>query len=93
MYLHIGKGSSVDTKDIIGIFDLDTATVSSITKNFINKAQREGRVEYKDSDLPRSFIVVSKEKKKSRVRLSRISVSGLKLRAGSSYDFTIADDN
>ena len=93
MYLHIGNGSSVDTKDIIGIFDLDTATVSSITKKFINKASKEGRVEYKDSDLPRSFIVVSKEKKKSKIRLSRISAAGLKIRADSSYDFSLQEEN
>ena len=34
MYLHIGNGKSVKREDIIGIFDLDTATVSKITKNF-----------------------------------------------------------
>ena len=37
MYLHIGNKSSVKRKDIIGIFDLDTATVSKITKDFINR--------------------------------------------------------
>ena len=79
MYLHIGNGKSVKQKDIIGIFDLDTATVSKITKDFINKRQREGAVTYLDSDLPRAFILLGK-KGKTRVRLSRISTSGLKVR-------------
>ena len=79
MYLHIGNGKSVKQKDIIGIFDLDTATVSRITKNFINKRQKEGAVTYLDSDLPRAFILLD-EKGKTRVRLSRISTSGLKVR-------------
>ena len=79
MYLHIGNGKSVKQKDIVGIFDLDTATVSKITKNFINKRQREGAVTYLDSDLPRAFILLT-EKGKTRVRLSRISTSGLKVR-------------
>ncbi len=79
MYLHIGNGKSVKRKDIIGIFDLDTATVSKITKDFINKRQKEGAVTYFDSDLPRAFILLD-EKGKTRVRLSRISTSGLKLR-------------
>ena len=57
MYLHVGNGKSVKKKDIIGIFDLDTATVSKITKSFINESQRRGEVEYLDSDLPRSFTV------------------------------------
>ena len=39
MYLHVGKGKTVKEKEIIGIFDLDTATVSSVTKKFINKKQ------------------------------------------------------
>ena len=79
MYLHIGNGKSVKQKDIIGIFDLDTATVSKITKDFINKCQKNGNVTYLDSDLPRAFILLD-ENKKIKVRLSRISTSGLKIR-------------
>lgn len=80
MYLHVGKGKNIKDRDIIGIFDLDTATVSSITKNYINKKQKEKRVEYADTDLPRSFIVCY-EKKKEKIVLSRISSVGLKERA------------
>lgn len=82
MYLHIGNGKSVKRKDIIGIFDLDTATVSKITKNFINKSQKEGRVSYFDSDLPRAFLLLD-ENGETRVRLSRISTTGLKQRLDS----------
>jgi hypothetical protein len=79
MYLHIGNGNSVKRKNIIGIFDLDTATVSKITKDFINKRQNEGALTYLDSDLPRAFLLLDEEGK-SKVRLSRISTSGLKIR-------------
>ena len=82
MYLHIGNGKSVRRKDIIGIFDLDTATVSRITKNFINKSQKEGKVSYFDSDLPRAFLLLD-ENGESRIRLSRISTTGLKQRLDS----------
>ena len=82
MYLHICNGASVKDEDIIGIFDLDTSTVSSITKKFISENQKEGNVEYKDSDIPRAFVLVGKEKK-IKIRLSRISTAGLKLRAES----------
>ena len=58
MYLHIGNGDSIKIDDIIGIFDLDTATVSKITKKFISKKEKEKKVEYTDFDLPRSFILV-----------------------------------
>ena len=80
MYLHIGNGKSLKKKDVIGIFDLDTATVSGITKKFINSNQQKGLVEYNDSDLPRSFILVT-EDKGFKIRLSRISSVGLKARA------------
>ena len=79
MYLHVGNGKSVKKKDIIGIFDLDTATVSKITKSFINESQRRGEVEYLDSDLPRSFILHD-GRDGVRVRLSRISTQGLRIR-------------
>ena len=76
MYLHIGNGVSIKTDDIIGIFDLDTATVSQHTKKYISEKQKEGKVEYTDFDLPRSFIILSK-KNEEKVKLSRISTLGL----------------
>lgn len=79
MYLHIGNGVSIKEDKIIGIFDLDTATVSKITKRFINKNEKEGNVEYTDYDLPRSFIVCD-GKGECNIKLSRISSVGLKQR-------------
>lgn len=79
MYLHIGNGESIKTEDIIGIFDLDTATVSKTTKKYISAKQKEGRVEYTDFDLPRAFIICA-DKKSEKIKLSRISPSGLKQR-------------
>ena len=79
MYLHIGNGESIKTEDIIGIFDLDTSTVSKTTKKYISKKEKEGRVEYLDFDLPRSFIL-TQNKKGEKIKLSRISTTGLKQR-------------
>jgi len=79
MYIHIGNGESVRTEDIVGIFDLDTATVSSISKKYISENEKKGRVEYSDYDLPRAFIV-TKKGKKEKIILSRISTVGLKMR-------------
>ncbi len=80
MFLHVGKGKSIRKKKIVGIFDLDTATVSAVTKNYINKKQKEGLLSYEDDDLPRSFVVYT-EGGVGKVSLSRISGRGLKLRA------------
>ena len=80
MYLHIGNGKSVKIKNVIGIFDLDTSTVTKTGKDFINKSERRGLVEYEDDGLPRSFVLVE-ENKKYKVKLSRISSKGLIQRA------------
>ena len=86
MFLHIGNGKSVRKKDVIGIFDLDTATITKTGKDFINRMQRNGKVEYDDDDLPRSFVLID-ENKKYKVNLSRISSRGLAARATESgYD-------
>lgn len=79
MYLHIGNGESIRTDSVIGIFDLDTSTVSKTTKKYILRKEKEGKIEYTDFDLPRSFILCS-EKNKEIIKLSRISSSGLKQR-------------
>ena len=79
MYLHIGNKKSVKKEKIIGIFDLDTATVSKTGKGFINGMEKKGKVEYDDTDLPRSFILTD-EDGEIKVRLSRISTQGLKIR-------------
>ena len=41
MYIHIGNGESVKDKDIIGVFDLDTSTVSKITKGLFQKKKEK----------------------------------------------------
>lgn len=84
MYLHVGNGVNVRLRDIIGIFDLDTATVSSVTKKYVNSNEKEGNIEYADSDLPRAFVLHEErgsDGKKYKIKLSRISAAGLKLRA------------
>lgn len=81
MYLHIGKGKTLKDKDIIGIFDLDTSTVSERTKEFLNKKEKEKLTEYADFDLPRSFILCKNKDKRYKVVFSRISTVGLKDRA------------
>ena len=81
MFLHTGNGKSLKKRDIIGVFDLDTATVSGITRQFVNINQQKGNVEYYDTDLPRSFVLYIDKDGAAKVRLSRISASGLRLRA------------
>lgn len=57
MYLHLGQDTIVMTDRITGVFDLDNTTVSKVTRDFLGRAQREGRVVNVTSELPKSFIV------------------------------------
>lgn len=61
MYLHLGQETIVDTENIIGIYDMDTSTVSKWSREYLNKAEKEGRViNVSFFDLPKSFIVCKK---------------------------------
>jgi regulator of extracellular matrix RemA (YlzA/DUF370 family) len=57
MYLHLGQDTIVMTDRILGVFDLDNTTVSKHTRDYLGRAQREGRVIDVTYELPKSFIV------------------------------------
>ena len=73
MILHIGKGKSVREREIVGIFDLDNATVTSLGRAFLSRATKEKRVSYTNEDIPRSFVLLTD----GSVCLSHISSSAL----------------
>ena len=59
MYLDIDTDYLINTKDIVGIFDLDnTTTAGRHTMNFLNEKQKEGKVTYLIKDIPKSFVVM-----------------------------------
>ena len=57
MYLHLGKGSTVETGDVVGIFDLDVTSQSHLTRKFLALAEKAGEVESASEDLPKSFVL------------------------------------
>ncbi len=74
MYIHLGQDTVVRKKDIIGIFDLDTATVSRHTRKYLNLSQKNGEVSYVTYELPKSFIVCAKPKQKNKkIYISQLS--------------------
>ncbi|MBO4264947.1 MAG: DUF370 domain-containing protein [Clostridia bacterium] len=77
MYLHIGKDKLIFTENIIGIFDLDTSTVSDITKTYINNAQKDMRIVNVCDDIPKSFILC-KENEKFIIYISQLASQTLK---------------
>jgi len=57
MYLHLGSDVVIPKKSIIGIFDLDTATISKHTRGYLTAAEKSGRVINVSYELPKSFVV------------------------------------
>ena len=81
MYLHLGQSTVVTTEEIIGIFDMDNTTVSKNTRDYLSKAEKNGRIVYVSAELPKSFIVCENKK----VYVSQISPSTLVLRTEKNY--------
>ena len=77
MYLHLGMDKVITFDEIIGIFDLDTTTVSKSTRNFLAKAEKAGIVENICYDLPKSFIVCRNKNGEDKVYISQISSTTL----------------
>ena len=77
MYLHLGSSVSVPTEDIIGIFDLDNASWAYKTREFLERAEREGRAVWLGDDLPRSFILVGDGNAPPTVYISQLSPATL----------------
>ena len=78
MYLSIGNDMAVRDMSIIGIFDLDNTSTSRRTREFLEKAEKEGEVVPCD-DLPKSFVLTS-EYSFSRVHLTALSSATLEKR-------------
>ena len=57
MYIYLGGDIPISTRDIIGVFDMDTSTVNKATRDYLTKAEKEKRVIYVNYELPKSFIV------------------------------------
>jgi hypothetical protein len=83
MYLNAGN-EEILKKNIIGVFDLDTATVSKRTRDFLARAEKEGRVRLLTYDLPRSFILTL-ENGEQKIYLSPYSAATLLERAKEIY--------
>ena len=57
MFLHVGNHKNIRIKDVVGIFDMDNATLSSVTRKFLSEKQKQLLVEIAAVELPKSFIL------------------------------------
>ena len=57
MYLHLEKNESVHKAELVGVFDIETATTSAVTREMLSDAQKKHRVVNLSGDLPKTFII------------------------------------
>ena len=81
MYLHLGQSVVIPEGDILGIFDLDNASWAFKTREFLERAEAEGRTIWLTDDLPRSFILADSRWGDPVIYVSPLSSATLSARA------------
>lgn len=83
MFLHIGGDVEIPLKKIIAICDLDSASLSRDTRDFLKISEEEGFVKsVSGEDIPKTFVVAESDKKYT-IYLTAISSVTLLKRANS----------
>lgn len=77
MYLHLGQTTVIKLDDVIGIFDLETSTISKYTKNYLADAQKAGRIVNVSLEMPKSFVICRKKNEEVTVYITQISSTTL----------------
>ena len=72
MYIHLGNKKNIREKDIIGIFDMDKATMSKVTQKFLNKKEKENNLIMTIDELPKSLILTD-----NKVYMSQLSPNAI----------------
>ena len=57
MYLHVGNEVILNEKDVGGVFDIENASISKFTKEFLSRSQKAGEVVTVTGDIPKSLVV------------------------------------
>ncbi len=85
MYLHLGNKTVINSNEIIGIFDLDTATVSKRTREFLNKNEKQNNIINVSHEIPLSFVVCNDKEKKMKIYFSPVSSTTLHKRTEENF--------
>ena len=86
MYLHLGGTVSVPAADVVGVFDLDNASTSHITRDYLRAAEEEGMVFPVGTELPKSLVLCCPEGSWQRLYLSPLNAATLLRRWESSMN-------
>lgn len=80
MYIHLGGEKIIRSSELVAIFDISIEKSSKISKQFVNNAFENKKVESIGEEEPKSIVVT-----KNKVYYSPISSSTLKKRANSFF--------
>ena len=80
MYISIGGDMAVRDRNIIGIFDLDGASLSKKTMEYLKSVEDQGGLISVTDDVPSSFLV-TEEYGMERVYFTQLSAATLEKRA------------
>ncbi len=79
MYIHLGRDYVLNDRDIIGIFNLETTTITP-GPEFLNYAQKNGAVVSLSDELPQSYVLADGAVVDT-VYLSELSPAAMRRRA------------
>ena len=85
MYLHLGNETVIKTDEIIGIFDLDTSTVSKHTRDYLSLCEKHQEAFTVSYELPKSFILCN-DKNGQKIYICQLSSKTLQKRLLSRKD-------
>ena len=57
MFLHLSQTCALEKDAVIGVFDMDTATISPETRRFLRGSEQSGHLRSVARDLPKSFVL------------------------------------
>ena len=84
MFLHVGNNKNIRTKNVIGIFDMDNSTVSSVTRKYLSVKQKQNLVESAMDEIPKSFVIYVDEGE-YKICFSQLSTAALMGRLEQGY--------
>ena len=81
MYIHLGQNTAVRLSSVIAVFDMDNTTVSKKSREFLEKAEKEGQIISVSDELPKSYVICENNGK-TEVYISPVATSTLLRRTG-----------
>lgn len=76
MFVFLGGDHTVNSGEIIGIFDIERCSVSRTTADYLGKCQKSGKIVNVSQDMPKAFVVCS-----NRTYITNVSCNTLNDRA------------